>query len=345
MQRPLRAAGTALEEGAHRTVLADASADILGGLPGKVFKPHERPDGYDPSKHAVLTLSEFSLLLNKAIIDHYNASFDEWRGERRIDLWTKGMQLREARPLPAHESLVELVGAHAHRVADNRGIRIHGLRYNSPTLADYRNLFEENPSVEIRYDAQDLREIWVVDRERRISLRVPCTRPEYAEGLSEHQHKVIRASVAAKTPQGRLHIRELMIAKAELYALAESMLRTKKTKRGRMRVAQFLGIGRELLDDIARRPFDAEQSRSHMDFTDDEDLSDDEESSKGGAAGREGGSNPEPASAERPERPKQRKQARREPRQEPPVPQLPPDPPAAERPNQNNRPKPKVTRD
>ena len=55
------------------------------------------------------------------------------------------------------------------------------------------------------------------------------------------------------------------------------MLRTKKTRRGGMRVAQFLGVGRELLDEIARRPFDPEASANHLAF---DDLDDDAQASE-----------------------------------------------------------------
>lgn len=248
---------------------------FFGGIPGKVFKPHQRPEGYDPSEHAVLTLSEFKLLLNKAIIDFYHMAFDEWTGERRIDLFLKGMAAREPRPLPSHDNIVELVGSYDTRTVDNRGIRMHGLRYNSPAVAAYRDMFEENPSVEIRYDAQDLSRVWLIDRERRLRIEVECREQEYAEGLSVYKHKLIRSRVAKNSAAGRIHVRELLIAKAELYELAESMLRTKKSKRGRMRVAQFLGVGRQLLDEIARRPFDPEASASHLSFDDDENEDDD----------------------------------------------------------------------
>lgn len=247
---------------------------FFGGIPGKVFKPYQAPPDYNPAENAVLTLSEFKLLLYKAIVDVYHAGFDELRGERRIDLFLRGMDLKEARPLPAYESLIELVGSYATRVIDNRGIRIHGLRYNGPQVSQYRSMFEQDPTVEIRYDAQDISKVYIIDRERRRSIEVECRERDYAAGLSEYQHKIIRSRAAKNSPAGRIHQRELQIAKAELYKLAESMLRTKKTRRGRMRVAQFLGVGRELLDEIARRPFDPEASASHLDF---DDLIDDAE--------------------------------------------------------------------
>lgn len=242
----------------------------FGGISGKVFKPGERPHDYDPSEHGVMTLTQFKLMLTKAIVDIHNAGFDEWTGERRVDLWFKGLDTREAlqrrhvRPIPDHNSLIELVGAYAIRTADRRGIRIFGLRYNSPELAGYRNGFAEDPRVQIRYDPQDLSQVWVVDRDRHVSFPVPCTRIEYAQGLSAHQHRVIRASVARKSPQGRIHIQQLLVARAELFEMAESMLRTRKSKQGRLRTAQFLGVGRELIDALARSPFDAEKSRKHL---------------------------------------------------------------------------------
>ncbi len=237
---------------------------FFGGAAGKVFKPHERPEGYDPTQHAVVTLSALKLQLTKAIVDYHILEIDELTGKRRIDLWLEGMEKRRPRALPDWASLTALVGAYATRVADRRGIRIFGLRYNSPELAAYRNMFHENPTVEIRYDPQDLGEIELVDRERRINFKIRCTRFDYASGLSEYQHKVIRAYVAGDNPQRRIHIKQLLRARAELYALAKKMLGTKESRRGRLRVAQFLGVGRNLLDEMARRPFDAVKSASPL---------------------------------------------------------------------------------
>ena len=245
---------------------------FFGGIPGKVFKPYTEPPDYDPAESAVLTLSEFKLLLYKAVVDVYHAGYDEFRGERRIDLFVNGMATRQPRPLPAHDTLTELVGNYVERVVDNRGIRLNGLRYNGPQVANYRAMFEQDPRVEIRYDAQDISRVHIIDREKRLSIEVECLEKEYASGLSEYQHRVIRSRVAKNSPAGRIHLRELQVAKGELYDLAESMLRTRKTRRGRMRVAQFLGVGRELLDEIARRPFDPDASANHLDLEDGDEI-------------------------------------------------------------------------
>ena len=72
-------------------------------------------------------------------------------------------------------------------------------------------------------------------------------------------------------------MRELVISKAELFALGESMLKTRKTKTARRRIAQFLGLGREIFDEQAKRIHDPAGSAQHLEIEVDDDEDDREE--------------------------------------------------------------------
>ena len=57
--------------------------------------------------------------------------------------------------------------------------------------------FEKDPRVEVRYDPQELGWVTLIDHRKGFTLRVPCTRPDYANGLTLHQHRVIRSVPAS----------------------------------------------------------------------------------------------------------------------------------------------------
>jgi hypothetical protein len=184
--------------------------------------------------------------------------------QRRIDLWTDAVSRNPPRPVRDHGSLLELVGAYKVRRAERRGIRIFGLRYNSGDLATWRQGFTKDPMVEVRYDPQVIGELYVIDTESGESFKVACTRKDYAPGLSEHQHRVIQRRAKEVAGLGRLRMAELLLAKAELFELGMAMLGGKRSRRTNARLAHFLGIGRELLDEASTRHQDADESQAHI---------------------------------------------------------------------------------
>ncbi len=240
--------------GTFQSVFADM-------FPGKVLRVGQKQGvDYDPSKDAIITLSRFQQFIAKAIVDVHHIGIEPGEDKRRIDLWTEAVALHPPRPIRDHQSLLELVGAFDTRKAERRGIAIFGMRYNSPELALYRSGFEDDPYVEIRYDPQDIAVVWVVDTDKGISFAVPCTRQDYARGLSLHQHRVIRRRATEAGGKGRLHMKQILLAKAELFELGREMLRGKKTRRTRARIAHFLGIGSDLINEASKHREDGTAS-------------------------------------------------------------------------------------
>lgn len=242
----------------------------LDMFPGKVLRyGDDRARDYKPEDDAVITLGQLRLFVTKAIVDVHHQEVDEWTGERRIDLWTKSVAINPPRRVRAHDDLVELVGAYEERKAERRGIRLFGLRYNSSDLAKYRAGFEKDPRVEIRYDPENIEHVTLVDHAKGFTLRVPCTRPDYVKDLSLHQHLVIKRRAKDRSPEGLIRMAELTMAKAELFKLGQSMLKARKGRGRLTKVAQHLGVGREVIDLMSRRFEDVEQSAEPLDLSED----------------------------------------------------------------------------
>ncbi|TXM73743.1 transposase [Methylobacterium sp. WL69] len=261
---------------------------FLDMFPGKVFRYGDDVGrDYKPEDDAIVTLSELRLFITKAIVDVYHQDIDPRTQKRRIDLWTEGAAVRPPRRVRAHDDLVELVGAYETRKAERRGLRLFGLRYNSSDLASYRDDFRTDPRVEVRYDPQDIGSVTLIDHEKGLALRVPCTQPAYAAGLSLHQHKVIQRRAKDGSPEGRIRMGTLLMAKAELFELGEAMLKVRKGRRRMTKVAQFLGRGREVIDMLSRTREDPKESANPIDLSGDvddepeDDIEDDEDHSAG----------------------------------------------------------------
>tara|TARA_A100001391_G_scaffold149716_2_gene107179 strand:+ start:688 stop:2976 length:2289 start_codon:yes stop_codon:yes gene_type:complete len=244
---------------------------FLDMFPGKVLRigktaAHE----YNPEKDAVLTLAELRLLITKAIVDVHHEGIEPDENRKRIDLWNEGVAINPPRPVRDRQSVLELVGAYVTRKAERRGIALFGLRYNSEELRNYRSGFKTDPRVEIRYDPQDISEIWIIDQDKGISFAVPCTRRDYAKGISEYQHLVIRRHALDKAgPNRKLQIKQLLLAKVELYELGLKLIKSKSAARSRKAVARYLGLGRSIIDEM-NQPVENPDVDGHLDLDDDE---------------------------------------------------------------------------
>lgn len=261
--------GRPWEKGKIERFWGTVQTSFVDMFPGNVLRISQKPASeHDPLKDATVTLSQLRTFITKAIVDVHHIGIEPDTYQRRIDLWTEAVALNPPRPLPAKSSILELVGAYDRRKAERRGIRIFGLRYNSGELGLYRSGFKADPYVEIRYDPQDIGSIWVVDKANG-AFEVPCTRKDYAPGLSLHQHKVIQRRAKEAAGYGRLRMAELLLAKAELLELGMEMIGGKNARRVKSRVAQFLGIGHEMLREMTEHRQDENDSEQPVILEDD----------------------------------------------------------------------------
>ena len=239
---------------------------FLDMFPGKLLRIGRNAGEYDPERDATVTLSTLKLVVTKALVDIHHQDFEPGTDQLRITLWKEGVAVHPPRLVRQHSSLIELVGAYEERLAERRGIALFGLRYNSPQLAQYRSEFNKDPRVVVRYDPQDISTIWIIDQERGVSFPVPCTRRDYADGLSKHQHYVIRRHASRSVPGGkRLHLKHLMLAKVELFELGKKLIGGGKNRKTKQSLARFLGVGKELIDDMQRAVQD-QGTDDHIDF-------------------------------------------------------------------------------
>jgi putative transposase len=86
----------------------------------------------------------------------------------------------------------------------NQGVIKNYIRYNSPELQDVRRSLGLRFRTEVKFNPKDISHVWVRLPRTAKWLRVPSCYPEYADGLSEVQRKVIRFGCKAGSDnQGR----------------------------------------------------------------------------------------------------------------------------------------------
>ena len=92
------------------------------------------------------------------------------------------------------------LGKREERVLSHKGIELNGLQYNSPELTRLRRQHGDKLKVEIRVTASDLGHIMVLSPDKTEAFQVRCLSFDYANGLSEWQHKVCKRFAARELP-------------------------------------------------------------------------------------------------------------------------------------------------
>ena len=92
------------------------------------------------------------------------------------------------------EDLIPILFATEQRTLRKGGIQIFSMQYNSAVLKDiYRR---DGPGeVTLKYNKFDIGYILVLDRINRVYIRVDCDEYQYAKGVSEYEHNLIRTRV------------------------------------------------------------------------------------------------------------------------------------------------------
>lgn len=173
---------------------------LKGGVP---FKPHKLAEyGIDPAAESVLLLSEIDELIHQYIVEVYGRNFHSgikavpeqvWRERQAIDGIDYVADLSAL-----NMALSKVAGT---RVLDRKGIDFQNLNYSSPEvfgllnrllpLAPKRGQARNSIKVKVKYWPEDLSKIAIWDPVGVKYVEIPCTSQAYAQGLSEHHHKVL----------------------------------------------------------------------------------------------------------------------------------------------------------
>lgn len=211
---------------------------VSHGISGTTFSNIFEKDDYDPSKHAVVTLSTLRLIIHKWIADYYHQkphrSLDE---QTPAAVWASSINPEDIAMAHNPAELDMLLGR---TVPDKRvthkGIEINSLLYNSPELMQLRRQYGEDLTVEIRLDESDVGHLYVILKDHQGYLEVPALNQEYASGLTLWLHDICRSY--AKKNFNKADIYSYALAKTEIREIVESELKLKR-KKSNAKVARY----------------------------------------------------------------------------------------------------------
>lgn len=184
--------GQPLQKGAVERFLGVMNRGLLQRQPGTTFSNVLDRNDYDPSKNAVVSLSFLKRVVFRFICDFYHVRYHRGLGGQPLAVYLEAAKKYPPPALPRSvEDLAPLLCSVDERAVHHYGVEIHGLKYNRPELALIRHRLDGG-KAKIRFDEENLAEIYVWDQFEQRYLTVPCTDPEYAEGLTLWQHKVIK---------------------------------------------------------------------------------------------------------------------------------------------------------
>ena len=197
-------------------------------LPGTSFaRFHQRGD-YDPENQAILTLSEFTQIFEKWLVDVYAETIHRGIGTTPRHRWNQGLAAHTPELPPDLSQLRRRIGKSAERKVRRDGFELNGIRYNNDALNAIVRRYNEGVVVKVVYDPEDLGEleVWGPDADEPVSVQAIDF--AYAHRLTERQNEWIRERARkegndASDPVALQRAREAIVHEVEQLAISRKL--------------------------------------------------------------------------------------------------------------------------
>ena len=161
-------------------------------MPGRTFANLGMRSDYDPAAQAVVRFSTLIYLLHKWAADFHNVFPNKRKQARPLDLWLDGIDTAPPPYIPNLDQLDIILGEHQSGKLSQEGLRFSWLTYADDSLREVMDLVGPGTRLDFVVSREDLGQINVRHPKTDRYFSVPCTRPEYASGLSLLQHQYLR---------------------------------------------------------------------------------------------------------------------------------------------------------
>jgi putative transposase len=216
-------------------------------LPGTTFSNIFQRKGYDPLKHALISVNTLHEILHVFAIDIYPQRLHRGINDVPARLWNELIEKYPPALPPNVADLKVLLGHVEWRTIQRTGIEIDGLYYRSDDLSALRSrMMNKNgkaeKKVKIKKNPEDLSMIHVQDEFNGRYIPVPAEDQEYTKGLTQFQHDVIR-NFARERAKNYVKREDLISAKKYIKQLVLDEWNNGKRKARGLRSARFLNHG------------------------------------------------------------------------------------------------------
>ena len=216
--------------------LGTLNNSIAHGTPGTTFRNIFDKEEYNPSKHAVVRMSVLQEIVRKWVVDYYHQIPHRTLHAPPAIVWQSSIQPEDIL-LPNNLSQLDaILGRSEQRALTHKGIEINNLFYNSSELTNLRRRFRDKLDVEIRVNDADLGFINVLSPDKTNIFKVPALFFDYANGLSNWQHRVCKRFAANELK--KYDPMSWLQAKEDIRKLIEEEFMYKKQKT-RSKIARF----------------------------------------------------------------------------------------------------------
>lgn len=219
-------------KGVVERVLKTINHHFLHQIPGASYaRFHQRGD-YDPEKHALLTLTEITEVIEKWIVDIYHQDVHRGINDIPYKRWMHSAQLHEPKLPASLETLKRRIGKTKTCKLRRDGVVVDHIRYSSPDLQRILNRYGEGVEVRLVYDPDDMGEVlvWGPDDDEPVSI--PATDFEYAKGLTAQQNAWIREQQRQQNKEGLNNV-GLQEAKASITSTVEELMTSRRLRERR----------------------------------------------------------------------------------------------------------------
>lgn len=198
---------------------------LLSDKAGKVFPNIVDTNSYKPEKHAVITMGLFLKVFHKWVIDIYHMSkVSKGRIIPSVS-WAEDLDRVPRRVM--NKDALDIVLSEKKGLTNTKdGIGFDYIQYDSKELANLRAKHGFVKTL-FKYNRENLGQIQVFDSHENKFFEVKAVNQKYAQGLSLHQHKIIK-NFHNKFIQGKIDSEALAVAKMKLMEMVKEHTDSRK---------------------------------------------------------------------------------------------------------------------
>ena len=188
----------------------------LHQIKGTTFGDIKLREGYDSVKEASLTLDEFKAMTKEFFTEIYP---NEWHGgiyQTPLELWNDSVKEGMSGYLNLGTQFKYKLMRQVARTVQPYGFEVSGLKYNMPDLGYYRANCPTSHEFEIRYDPDDLSEIFFKDPDNGRYISIPACDQDYTRNLTSYMHRVITKDRATRKTKNKNSV-DRLVRKAEFF--------------------------------------------------------------------------------------------------------------------------------
>lgn len=167
--------------------------DTITLTKGRVQKRAANVVAADPYKEAAVMFSDFVRGVVAFVVDLYPFLINQRKLARPYDLFAEGIERRPPVHFPKDIDALRQISAISKELTIGPGgLQLHGLPYGGSELIEIRKHFGRPVKTLVKFDPDDMQQVWVRNPATQQWVVSACRWPSYARDLSFNQHLLIR---------------------------------------------------------------------------------------------------------------------------------------------------------